>query len=148
LSNGTAMSEETPRILYYVTAPDAVDSILAEGLRGNPEGRIFTITDTFFADRVAKTQLALGTYAIFAIDTKGVTGKIVSHNVGELASQSHRVILQDVMRPEFLTLLAREIKTLEWTPADSILFKSPGRGEGFLTFLRDEKMDDHDASGE
>ncbi|MGB2664197.1 MAG: hypothetical protein WAK48_09350 [Candidatus Acidiferrum sp.] len=130
---------EKLRTLFYVTSPDAVDSILAEGLRANPEGRIFAITDTFFADRVAKTQLSLCAYAIFAIDTKGITGKIEADNVGELASRWHRFILQDVIRPEFLTLIAREVKTLEWTPADALLFKSFGRGGGFLAFLREEK---------
>lgn len=123
----TVHAPKLKRNLYHVTSPDAVDSILAQGLRANAAGRIFTITDTYFADRIAKTQLFLPVYAVFEIDPKGITGKVEADNVGELTSPWHRIILQHSVRPEFLTLLVREFKTSTgWTPADHHLFKRLG----------------------
>jgi hypothetical protein len=96
---------------FHVTAPDAVDSILAHGLRANEYGHIFTITDEGVADIVAGGQLFLATFALFEIDPKGITGATEPDNVGELICRRHRIIVQELIAPEFLTLVTRERET-------------------------------------
>src|ERR1700733_8068520 len=105
-------SVSTPAIpstkLFHVTDCEAVESILAHGLRGNEDGKIFAIDSEFVAEDVAKGQLLLSTYALFEIDKKGISGAIEADDVAELVACHHRVIVQQLIRPEFLILLARE----------------------------------------
>jgi hypothetical protein len=97
---------------FHVTAPDAVDSILADGIRANSLGQIFVIADERFADIVAANQLFLRSFAIFEIDPKGITGTVGADDVAEITASRHRMIEhQQVIAPEFLTLVTRERET-------------------------------------
>jgi hypothetical protein len=94
-----------PTKLFHITTCEAVESILAHGLRANEDGQIFAIVDESVADDVARAQIGLSTYALFRIDGKGVSGAIEGDSVAELVAHLQRIIVQPLIRPEFLTLL-------------------------------------------
>jgi hypothetical protein len=102
----------TPAILntklFHVTACEAVDSILAHGLRANDYGQIFAIDSELVAEDVARGQLFLSSYALFWINARGISGAIEADNVAELVAGHHRIIVQQLIPPEFLILLARK----------------------------------------
>ena len=42
------------------------------------------------------------TYSLFEIDGKGVTGEIISDDVGELTAKHQRIIYQSVIEPKYI----------------------------------------------
>ena len=81
--------------LYHVTKAENVESILAHGLRANAHGEIYAITN-----KKKKNDLGLTCSALFAMDTKGITGQIIRSG-----HWYYRGIHQTVIEPKYLTLL-------------------------------------------
>ena len=83
-------------ILYHVTSPDAVASILQNGLRANAHGKIYAITNKRF-----KNELGLAEPdALFAIASEGITGPIEKGGW-----RFYRTIRQSLIEPKFLMLV-------------------------------------------
>jgi hypothetical protein len=91
--------------LFHVTNPANVESILREGLRAGEDGRIFTLSDERLADKIAREQVFLRTYALLRIDGKGITGRVEVDEVAELSARWHRVIIQPLIAPKFIRLV-------------------------------------------
>ncbi|MBL8865956.1 MAG: hypothetical protein JNK93_10405 [Planctomycetia bacterium] len=118
--NGTVRKPKLPTAYFHITDPKNVPAILQDGLKGGVKPRnrggelkkpsIFVLVDPSegLHDDVAMNQVwpfqDIETYAVIRIDTKGVGGQVMADNVAEFAAVFARVIEQDVIAPEFLTL--------------------------------------------
>jgi hypothetical protein len=65
-----------PSVLFHLSRVVNLESILCDGLRANEGGDIFAFTDMVVANTIALNQVFAERYAVFAIDPKGVTGKV------------------------------------------------------------------------
>jgi hypothetical protein len=108
------------RSFHHVTAVKNVDAILKHGLRGgvSPRNRgeklltpsIFVLIYGFQAltDNIAINQLWIDKdikqYAVIRIRAKGVTGRVLDDNVAEASAPLHRIIEQDVIEPQFISV--------------------------------------------
>lgn len=111
------MSREKPQDLFHVSPPGNVESILRDGLRADSNGRIFAISDQRLANSIARDQLFMPTYALLRIDSTGLRGSsILNDEVAELTAHWHRVIYQDSIAPEFITLVG--IQSTEPPPTE------------------------------
>ncbi len=104
---------KNPDVFYHIKPVGKVDKIIKEGLKSYG-GEIFVVTshDIKIAgqniiERIARTQMFLEEYALLKIEATGITGKITEDNVGEYTAPYHRVILQDIISPEFITLVEK-----------------------------------------
>lgn len=50
----------------------------------------------------AKNQLGFKDYSLFEIDGKGVTGRIICDEVGELTAKYQKIIYQSVTEPKYI----------------------------------------------
>ena len=119
-TTGEATKPMTPAAYFHITDPANVPAILQAGLKGGTTPRyrgvelkkasIFVLIDPSqgLHDNVAMRQVwplqDIATYAVIRIDSQGVTGRVIADDVGELAAVFARVIEQDVIAPEFVTL--------------------------------------------
>lgn len=103
---------------YHVTHPENVESIRANGLRADAEGRIYVITDPWVADVIARDQVFARTFALFGVSEEGVTGAVEPDLVSELVRGYQRVLVQPLVAPEHITLLGTHTRDwcspLEW----------------------------------
>jgi hypothetical protein len=102
-----------PTVFYHIKPVGKVDKIIKEGLNAY-EGKIFVVThhDIKIAgqniiERIARTQMFLEEYALFKIEEAGITGNITADIVGEFTAQYHRIIHQNFIAPEFITLVEK-----------------------------------------
>jgi hypothetical protein len=105
--------------LFHVTTCEALDAIFAQGLAANKDGEIYAFVDEVCADDIACWTLKLSTYALIEIDAKGITGTIVQDEHSDACWRQQKVILQKLIRPEFLKLIARQKKRTPHTFAMS-----------------------------
>src|SRR5581483_3633138 len=96
--------------LFHVTTCEAVDSILVHGLRANKDGEIYAFVDEECDDDIAKWTLNLSVYAFFEIHQSGITGEILVDEHADVPWKQQRLIRQELIRPEHLTLRARQKK--------------------------------------
>jgi len=91
------------RIYYHVTHVKNIPGIRKNGLMANKDGYIFVFTDQVGANTIAINQCFLfDEYAIFWIDSKGVTGKIIMDRVAEFSAPYHRIIIQDKISKKYI----------------------------------------------
>ncbi len=100
-----------PKARYYwhVTRPEYVDSILKKGVVADKDGMIFVITDRLVMEEIALHQIGVNPYALFYIDNRGITGKVVKDRVAEYSAPYHRIIIQDKISKRHLILWERKI---------------------------------------
>lgn len=90
---------------YHVTDFGSFVKIKSEGLRANKEGEIFVFDDIEAIPYAAINQLFLTDYAIFEIDSSGITGNIENDNAAELTSKHQFIIYQDLIEPKHMKFL-------------------------------------------
>jgi len=93
------------RFYYHVTSIENIAQIQKTGLKGNEEGHIFVFTDQKVAEDIAVNQCGLKQVALFIIDSRGITGKVIRDRVAELAAPFHRIIIQDKISKRHVTFL-------------------------------------------
>src|SRR6056300_1695554 len=102
---------------YHLTSPKNYEKIKVEGIRsknvqrmtslGN-EGFVWTVesSNPLIWNQVGYGQLGVGVInlpvVVLEIDPKGVTGELLSEEVGEYTSPLHTLIKQDLIKPEFI----------------------------------------------
>jgi hypothetical protein len=79
---------------YHVSGFENFPTILKEGIKSNDRNEIFVfdvgIDLKHEIPYATKNQLGFKDYSLFEIDGKGVTGKIMSDDVGELTAKHQR----------------------------------------------------------
>jgi hypothetical protein len=99
--------------LYHITPPDALDSIIKDGLRAGEDGYIYFFTDLdlyikpldikgYLPDIIAIRQVLLEEYVLLEIDTAGLTRKLVDDNVPEMTATQQKRVKQKVIAPEYI----------------------------------------------
>jgi hypothetical protein len=126
--------------LFHVTAPAAVDSILAHGLRANEDGQIFAITDRLVADDVAKNQVFLREYALIVIDARGITGSVELDDVGEFTKHWQRIITQPLIPPQFLRLHCRRRQVPMFTKFEKHVWRRLGFTKREIAMVREAAL--------
>ena len=91
--------------LYHLTPHENEAAILRDGIVANEDGEIFLFTDMLVADTIAGDQVITKRYVVFQIDRKGVTSRLRPDKVAEFSRGYHRIVKQDCIKPEFLTLV-------------------------------------------
>jgi len=87
---------------YHVTSTENIDKILKAGLKANEEGHIFVFTDQKVAQDIAVNQCGLKQVALFMIDSRGITGKVIRDRVAEFAAPYHRIIIQKKISKRYI----------------------------------------------
>ena len=90
------------RYYYHVTPKDNIDQIKKTGLKANEEGHIFVFTNIMIAEDIAFNQCGLEEVALFMIDSRGITGKVIKDRVGEFTAAYHRIIIQDKISKRYV----------------------------------------------
>lgn len=108
---------------FHITAPENVSAILKEGLKANADGEIFLFEIATFPtiiagkdlqpiqvvesveNHIAKNQIFLERYAVLGIDADGINGELEADNVAELCAKYQYIARQDIIKPEFITLI-------------------------------------------
>jgi len=93
------------RFYYHVTSIRNIDKIKKAGLKADKEGHIFAFTDQRITEDVAANQCFINKVALFVIDSRGITGKVIRDQVGELAAPFHRIIIQDKISKQYVKFL-------------------------------------------
>ncbi len=94
---------------YYHIKPTAnIEKVLKNGIHAK-EGKIFVVikNEKMILDQIALNQMFLsGSYAVFAIRSSGINGRITNDDVAEYTAPFHRVIHQDMIEPGFIKLMS------------------------------------------
>jgi len=93
------------RVYFHVTSVENIDQIQKTGLDANEEGHIFVFTGKKVAEDVALNQCGLEKVALFIIDSRGITGKVIRDRVVEYAAPYHRIIIQDKISRRYVKFL-------------------------------------------
>jgi hypothetical protein len=121
--------EVRERVLFHVTEPTKVESIMRKGLAADDEGHIFALSDRRLADVIARDQLFLSEYALLSIDAYGITGDIEPDEVAEFSAKWHRVIVQLGIEPRFLRVVSPSVKTADFPSEGDYLIRTDHLGE-------------------
>ena len=84
---------------FHLTNCENTAKIMQEGIKANKSGDIYVFTDMLVANPIAKEQVFADSYSVFQIDRKGVYGKILDDDAGELTQGYHRIIKQKLIKP-------------------------------------------------
>jgi hypothetical protein len=111
-------TQPKPQFYYHITEVENVPSILSEGLKGTttprnrgdsfkvPSTCVLVSGDGGLMDDVAIHQIWYGVdidqYAVFEIDSAGITGRVVPDNIAEQTAGFQRVVEQAVILPQYL----------------------------------------------
>ena len=90
------------KFYYHVTAIENIDIIQKNGLKANEEGHIFVFTKEKVAESIAVNQCFLNKVALFMIDSRGITGKVIRDRVAEFVASYHRIIIQDKIPKKYV----------------------------------------------
>lgn len=90
------------KIYYHVTAIKNIDIIKKNGIKADKEGYIFVFTNAKCAEEIATNQCGLKKVALFMIDSRGITGKVIKDRVAEFTSHYHRIIIQDKISKRYV----------------------------------------------
>lgn len=90
------------KFYFHVTAIENIDTIKKNGLKANEEGHIFVFTDQKVAQEIAVYQCFLNKVALFMIDSRGITGKVIRDRVTEFVASYHRIIIQDKISKQYV----------------------------------------------
>ena len=101
---------------YHLTDCENAPKVIQEGIKSDRYGQIFVFTDMLVANPIAKDQVFTKRYSVFKIDPKGITGEILEDYAGEFTQIYHKIIKQELIKPEFLKLIC-EKDTLFIEPA-------------------------------
>lgn len=91
---------------YHVSGFENFPKILKEGIKSNDRNEIFVFDEGIDLKNeipyAAKNQLGFKDYSLFEIDGKGVTGRIICDEVGELTAKYQKIIYQSVIEPKYI----------------------------------------------
>lgn len=95
------------RFYYHVTSVKNAARIKKGGIKADEEGYIFVFTDNMVARNVAINQCGImDEYALFRIDSRGITGKVIRDRVAEFTAPYHRIIIQDKIHKKYVQFWA------------------------------------------
>lgn len=114
------MNHAITTALYHVTSVESSKSALLEGLKGGTKprnrgetlrrksifallGRSNCITDNVAAFQIWPWQ-NIGRYAVLRIDPRGITGRVVDDDCGEVTSSMQLIIEQPLIEAKYLSL--------------------------------------------
>ena len=129
---------------YHVTSIENIDQIKKFGLKANEDGHIFVFTNQLVAEEIAAKQCFLTSFAIFVINSRGISGKVVRDRVAEFTASFHRIIIQKNISKKYIYFLAS--CTIDFDkPSNWEIFKRQrmrgfSKSEAIADFYEERKM--------
>lgn len=113
------------RTYFHVTDVKNIEQIRRNGIKANKDGHIFVFNNSIVAETIAANQCGLiERFALFMIDSRGVTGKVIMDRVAEFSAPYQRIIIQDQIHKKYITFFASVVIDYnEPSPWDIFLLK-------------------------
>jgi hypothetical protein len=87
---------EKHRTYFHITAVEKIDSVRKNGIKANEDGQIFVFTSMIVSEAIATNQLGfVDEFAVFRIDSKGITGEVIMDLDAEFEAPYQRIIIQE-----------------------------------------------------
>lgn len=96
------------RVYYYhISSSSNIPLILEKGITANDEGQIFLLDtkESKIVSPVALLQCGFQDYALFEVNSKGLSKKLVSDNVAELSAKHQFILKQNLIEPKYINLV-------------------------------------------
>ena len=116
-------------IYYHLTPSKKADRIKQYGIAANKHGEIFVFTNIIVANTIARDQIFTDRYTLFEIAQNGITGTIIADKVSEFSASFQRIVKQDYLAPEFLTVVGEYETIYLWPTAWDYLSRGNLLGE-------------------
>ena len=114
---------------YHLTPSEKAGKIERKGIAANKHGEIFLFTNRIVANTIARDQVFTNRYTVFEINPDGITGTIIADKVSEFSASFQRIVKQDYLAPEFLTVVGEYETIYLWPTAWDYLSRGNLLGE-------------------
>lgn len=93
---------------YHISSPSNIPLILEKGITANDEGQIFLLDtkESKIVSAVALSQCGYQDYALFEVNSNGLSKKLVSDNVAEYTAKHQFILKQNLIGPKYIKLIS------------------------------------------